>query len=353
MLAACVALAVSACSGSSSEQALPSGISVSGNTLGPRAFGDRCVDQPGDLESAVTGSTAKLAQPAGIDITVAEAKVVGDRLRIQFDTVGPIDSATNPLFIVQQGDLTAALDISFEIRAQPRNGNQWGAQVIRFANRREQPAVDLPGTVTVNGNQLVVDVPMASLPKIATAIWQFGSSSGVANQARVFDDCQPFASPGTDAPAGAAGTTTPPTAPPAEPSLQGIVGTPITASDGSRITVRQVQVPAQPNRAVKEEAIPGDRLAGVEAQVCAGKTELQNIGDKRFSVQVATGQGIAPWPAPDYTNDPRFPAGVTLRPGECVEGWITYEIPQNSPIISVTYDVSGVATGPFVVFNNA
>ena len=63
------------------------------------------------------------------------------------------------------------------------------------------------------------------------------------------------------------------------------------------------------------------------------------VGEKRFSVQMSDGRSFDSWQAPEHTNDPAFPLETSLRPGECADGWISYEVPAAESVVSVTYDV--------------
>ena len=86
-------------------------------TIGP-SRGYTCVDPRGDI-SLDTKAIGKLTQPAGIDILRASANVEGSTLVVHFLTAGPIAKVRQPLFDMEQGDISAAPEQSFELRAEP------------------------------------------------------------------------------------------------------------------------------------------------------------------------------------------------------------------------------------------
>lgn len=345
-----VVVAVSACS--SGNDAAPSASTSAGSappqTLGARAQGDECQDPIGDLSSDARG-TENLSDPAGIDLVSAKAKVVGDNLEVTYVTNGPIDGTVNPIFFLVQGDIGRVPDQTFELRAEPASSERWGVSLITFPGGRQRPSQALNVPVTVSGNTLSYKIPTNQLPPVATALWQFGSSAGVSDNSRVIDDCEPFAQkPGTT------GTTPGPgaTAPPTSVSRQaGTIGQTVTGADGSKVTVKSLAAPSTPNRTVLVHPLPTERLDAIEVEVCAGdKQAVEKVGERRFTLQGVDGRSFDPWAAPDYTNDPRFTAEQTLRPGECTSGWISYEVPKDAQITQVTYDVGGKGAGPFIVF---
>jgi hypothetical protein len=352
--AALVALGVStvACSSSSDTSSGPDASQLKfGATGTSKTQGDECSDPTGDLQSEVK-SAGNLSEPAGIDLVHTAAKVEGDTLHVTFQTAGAVESATNPIFIVQQGDVSsvAALNESFELRAKRDGQSPWQLNLITFANNREKPAQPLNIPVDVQGSTLSYSVPLSMLPRIATIVWQFGSSAGVSDESRIIDDCEPFAQ---QAPTGSTpgSTGSVPSAPAQNISAQ--VGQSAKAPDGSTVTVKQVANPANINRTVLVHPIPTDQLAAIEVQVCAGPDAgVDNVGDRRFTVQIADGRSYDVWP-PDYATQPQFTAGQTLRAGECTDSaWITYEIPMDATVSQVTYDAGGRNVGPYIVFKN-
>lgn len=354
LVTAAFALVLAGCATSENAAAPTPSLNVPQPTLGSRAVGDQCDDPTGDIQDSVR-SAGTLADPPGIDIVHAEAKLVDDTaLNVVFQTAGPIESATDPLFIVLQGDTSQAINQSFELRAQAKAG-RWGVTLITFANNRENPGKDLGVPVTVGGNQLSYSVAKSSLPTIATILWQFGSSAGISANNRLIDDCEPFAAkpnatgPAATSPSGTAPTTTVP------PTI-GTVGQPVTATNGSKVTVKTIDNPAKPTRQMSAEPIPQDQLAAIQVEVCGGPPGSQPVGEAQFTVQTAgpnaEGRSFDPWGVDDYSNEPRFTLQATLRSGTCESGWMNFEIPKDAQITSVTYDAGGKKVGPYVVINN-
>jgi hypothetical protein len=346
-------VAVAACS-SSSESSSSLGTDVplnfSGATSPSKTQGDECTDPTGDLQSDVKGS-ANLTEPAGVDLVHTEAKVENGNLDVSIQTAGTIESATNPLFIIQQGDTSsvAAMDQSFELRASKDGQAPWALNLITFANNRQRGPQVLNVPITVQGNRLSYSIPLAQLPQIATIVWQFGSSAGVSDDSRIIDECEPFNQSVPTGTTPGSGPSTPSSSPTAS-IVTGTLGQQTIAPDGSRVTVKQVANPATINRTVLVHPIPQDGLAAIQVSVCAGPdTGVENVADKRFTLQVADGRSFDVWP-PDFATQPPFTTGESLRPGECAaDGWITYEIPKDAQITQVTYDAGGTGVGPFVV----
>ena len=195
--AACL-VALSGCSGSSG------GGSDVPNTIGPQSSlaeskGFRCEDPKSDLGSAVKG-VGTASEPAGIDMVVAEAKVENDALVVTYQMAGDPNTAPQPFVDLLQGDITAP-DFSFELRGAPiagtPTGSPWGLTLITFKGGEQRKA--LATAVTVSGNTVSYQVPLADLPPIATLQWTFGTSSTSAGGTVVFDDCSSLtAQPGGD-----------------------------------------------------------------------------------------------------------------------------------------------------------
>ncbi len=335
-------LGLAACSAQDELAGKPA-FSVPGNTIGKAAKGDECNDPSGDLSDDPKGA-GTLTQPAGIDLVHAEAKVNDELLVVTFETAAPIESAANPAFFLQQGDTAQALSVTFEIRAETDPSGQWKLRLITFNSNRER-STPLEVPINVAGTKLSYSVPTKSLPTVATILWQFGSTGGVSDNNRVIDDCLPFAQASSTPATSAAGASTVVQV----PTRTGAVAQPITATDGSKITILAVDNPAKPTRELKAKPIPQDQVAAVQAEVCAGTGGLDRVGDFRFTIQASDGRSFDPWAADDFTNEPRFKLETSLRSGECERGWIDYEIPKDSQITQVTYDVGGKKVGPYVV----
>ena len=81
------------------------------------------------------------------DILNASAKVDGDYLDVELLTVGSMDAAVDPLFLVQQGDVSRAANVSFELRAGRANGGtgDWELRLITFADGKERPSQPVTG----------------------------------------------------------------------------------------------------------------------------------------------------------------------------------------------------------------
>ena len=149
----------------------------------PPNTGATCDDPTGDLSRVAGERGGNLTEPAGVDLTRAEARVTDTALRASFTTAGPIGSAPNPEFRLAQGQ-TGQLD-SFELVATPADPGPgpWELRLVTFRTDSgggvsEAPRTLLNVPVTVGGNPSD-QVPLRSLPAISSYVWQFGASSTV------------------------------------------------------------------------------------------------------------------------------------------------------------------------------
>jgi hypothetical protein len=179
---------LNACKGSESPSAPPA--------TNPPNTGATCDDPTGDLSRVAGERGGNLSEPAGIDLTRAEARVTDTALRAAFTTAGPIGSAPHPEFRLAQGQ-TGQLD-SFELVATPADPGPgpWELRLVTFRTDSRGGIAEAPRTVltvpvTVQGNQLAYEVPLRSLPAISSYVWQFGASSTVdpAADDTIIDDC--------------------------------------------------------------------------------------------------------------------------------------------------------------------
>jgi hypothetical protein len=203
---ACVTIVATAaaCSPSHSS-ATPTATLGSQPTL-PRTRGYTCHDPKGDI-AVKTNAVGNLSQPAGVDILLASALVEGNDLVVHFTQAGPIAPLNGPLFDVEQGDISANPDLSFELRAEPDNNtnadtsntapeptagaSRWSVTLYSY-QQGNQRTTDLSVPVTVSGNTLNYSVPLSKLPAIVSLQWQFGVAAYPGGINVPFDDCSSF-----------------------------------------------------------------------------------------------------------------------------------------------------------------
>jgi hypothetical protein len=154
----------------------------------PSSDGDECVDAEGDLSADASAAEGVGSDPAGIDLVRASALAEGDDLVVRFETVGPIEEAPDPSFVVAQG--TAGDELGFEIRAVRGETGNWALTLIRWDEQGEQ-RTSITDPVVVEGNTLSYSVPLSSLPPLALYL-AFGSTARVPGVGTVFDECSPF-----------------------------------------------------------------------------------------------------------------------------------------------------------------
>ena len=336
-LAVCTVLAAAACSGSKSDGAGPSGTFPTAGTS-PPAAGAACTDPAGDLATDSKNGGA-LSEPAGIDMTHAEAVLTSTSLKVSFETVGMIDSAPVPTFIVGQG--RAGNDVSFEIRAAPVGpppSPPWALTLATFRGGNEGRA-PLQTPVTVKDNTISFEIPLKDLPPVATLIWQFGSSSGEGDTA-TYDDCNNFSAPsdstGTSVPATVRPTSS--TAPPTTQAPIPFGQEQIYRTTGSKITVYGAQFPVPNAKPVPEnfELSKDVAPATVDVQVCAGTNGTEARG-AYFQVKTADNRVYSVPVIPYNAVDSPFPQSRVLPPNDCIRGYVTFLIGKDSPIAQVFY----------------
>lgn len=130
---------------------------------------------------------------------------------------------------------------------------------------------------------------------------------------------------GLDAPVA---TTAPPTssttttlATPAEPAPLHI-GEKAQTRDGNSVSVLSWE---QPVEGTAVEPGPGQEYGSAEAEICAGRRGAPRVSPESFAVELTDGTRRGR----TYFG-PREPAlsGGSLAAGECVRGWLTFEVPR-------------------------
>ncbi len=313
----------------------------------PANTGATCDDPVGDLTPAGVEGTGSLRDPAGIDITHAEARVTDDGLRVSFTTAGPIPSAPTPEFVLGQGD--SGTPQGFELRAAPDGSGTWVVtlvtNVVNTASKSiEEKRAPLTVPVKVEGNQLSFEVPKKDVPRIATYVWHFGTTSG-PEEATVIDYCDEStgkAPTGTQPGSSVVGTTIAPA-----PVPDAALGQEQTFATGSKVTVYAVESPPQPPSPDAAPPDDGFKLAVVDAQVCAGDKQIQTHAGF-FYLKLVTNQiypariKLAPGKVAGFPDD------QTLAATQCVRGWVTFQIPIAGALGEVLYSPNSDSRGALI-----
>jgi hypothetical protein len=352
LLAAGLLLSLTACSGSGNDASTVTPPPNNG-TVAPTTRGDVCDDPTGDLGTDAKVAAGTLSEPAGIDLVRAEAELTDTSLKVTYRTAGPVNLVEEPLFLMEQG--VPGQDVSFELRASPLGpGTPWTLRLITFRAGQEQSPITLPTPITVSGDTVSYEVSRRDLPPVATLIWQFGSTAGNPSDPDVtvvFDDCSslsksvPTTAPGSTAPTATSPATTAP--PPVA------FGEEQTAADtGMRVTVYAVQVPVTPDRPLIVPPDEGNQVGVVDLQVCAGGESAEaNIAD--LKVKTSDNRQWSTWFERQTVTEPAFPAAQIVPAGECVRGWVPFQIPTGASVAQVLYDPTGRGRGPFLVWKPA
>jgi hypothetical protein len=299
----------------------------------PPNTGATCDDAAGDLSRVANERGGTLREPAGIDLTHAEARVTDTALRVSFTTAGPVAAAPNPEFRLGQGQ--AGQLESFELVAAPEGGS-WALRLVTFRSDgrggiQEAPRAVLPVPVRVEGATLSYEVARHDLPRIATYVWLFGASATPDPNAddTVIDDCERM---GGGGPATAPGTATTVLGSP----TSGDLGDALTHGDGTLVTVYAVE-PAPGD--------PGFRDVAADVKVCAPGAAPREARRDAWSVVAADDRA---YPAGDVAapRQPALPAVLALEPGACRRAWVMIRVPDAATAVAVTYspDPSGAGS---------
>jgi hypothetical protein len=107
---------------------------------------------------------------------------------------------------------------------------------------------------------------------------------------------------------------------------------------GHTVTYFGIQRPAAANAPAPTS--PGTEWVAVDAQVCYGPEAADEDQPWAWSLLGADGEVYGDTSSDAYPEfpSPAFPTGrFTPAKGQCVRGWIVYEVPMGVPIVNVTY----------------
>jgi hypothetical protein len=157
------------------------------------------------------------AEPAGIDLVRASARLTPEQLTITWETAGDPGTAPSPWFTLIQG--TPGTLTSWGVRVDQDDDGTWRTSVLTprpvddprgiITSQEETTVLDVVPTVDADG--VAVVIPADAVPPAITLAWLFGATAGEGDDT-VFDDCSTlFGDPGAtgDTTAPAIGDTTP------------------------------------------------------------------------------------------------------------------------------------------------
>ena len=125
------------------------------------------------------------------------------------------------------------------------------------------------------------------------------------------------------------------------------LGTEQATPVGNRVTVFELEAPAEPDAALSEEPEEGATLAAVDGQFCAAAGEdVRALSESDFFLVTSDERLLSYWDEP--VNTPRFPASHTAAAGECVRGWVAFIVPEGDEVVAVRWDTNGTGMGPFL-----
>ena len=118
---------------------------------------------------------------------------------------------------------------------------------------------------------------------------------------------------------------------------------------GNEVTVFAVEHPVTPDHALSDQPDEDAVLAAVDAQFCAAAgTDVRAVSEVDFFVLTSDGRQRGRWNEDDYARNPRFPLSMTVADGECVRGWVTFELEDDEDIALLRWDTNGNGSGPFL-----
>lgn len=325
-LVAVLVVGLSACSSGSqsSDPVLPDGVRL------PTEKGGECKDPVADISGETKGGGGALAEPAGIDIVAAESKVVDGFLKTKLTMAGPVASVKAPTVIVDQGN--PGEEVSFELRAAPISpgaAGEWGLTLVTWKAHQERSAALKGSKVVVNDKTISFDIPTKDLPPIVTLLWNFGASDGDGDAA-LLDDCNNVVEQ-------TRGTLGPSTTTTVVPSAA--LGQEQPFKTTSKVTVYEVQSPPTVPKVLLVQPDQGFKLAVVRAQICATDARI-DARTQNFNVKTTDNELYPIWRQPQAGADPAMPVTQSLKPGECIRGWVTFQIPEAATVGSVYYSGS-------------
>lgn len=334
VLFAVLAMGLGACTTTSQspDLVLPDGVRL------PTEQAGECKDPVGDISGEAKGGAGALTEPAGIDIVAAESKVVDGFLRTKLTMAGSVASVKAPTVIVDQGN--PGEEVSFELRAAPISpgaAGEWGLTLVTWKAHQERSAALRGSKVVVKDKTVSFDIPTKDLPPVVTLLWNFGASDGDGDTA-LLDDCNNV----VEQTRGTLGPTTTTTAVPSVP-----LGQEQPFKTTSKVTVYEVQSPPTVPKALLVPPAEDFKLAVVRAQICATDSPI-DARTQNFNVKTTDNELYPIWQQPQAGADPAMPVTQSLKPGECIRGWITFQIPAAATVGSVYYSGSSNGLGAIV-----
>lgn len=120
----------------------------------------------------------------------------------------------------------------------------------------------------------------------------------------------------------------------ARPTTEGPLGTTFTVSPGDRkITAYTFRAPVESsNRFTTPKA--GMQFAAAEVQECAGPAG-ERFSPNRFDFELAMGDNTRITAGVEI-QQPQL-AASPLLPGDCIRGWVSFEVPAAGVVTSVVY----------------
>lgn len=101
----------------------------------------------------------------------------------------------------------------------------------------------------------------------------------------------------------------------------------------------------QPAASGASPAAAGNAWATADVRACAqdGTIFAVSVSDATWSLRLADGTAVSPWHGDDPAfPQPRYPQTPTsLQAGQCVRGWVVFEVPANGPPPLLRYSPQG------------
>jgi hypothetical protein len=121
------------------------------------------------------------------------------------------------------------------------------------------------------------------------------------------------------------------------------LGATLKTPNGNSLTVYSYEQPATGLNQFLQPQQPNDEFAAIDVQGCAG-TSAASLNPFDFNLQMPDNTRREP----TYGKDPALHS-TDLTPGDCVRGWVTFEVPAGTRATSVVYSARGSSLNPTIL----
>jgi hypothetical protein len=106
--------------------------------------------------------------------------------------------------------------------------------------------------------------------------------------------------------------------------------------DNGRINVRELELPAEPNREVTLSPGAGNIFAAIQVAACPRDSSVE-LSESDFVLVDRDFTRYTFWNVQDHAKAPRISDIGTIDVGSCGSGWVTFIVPQGAKVREVLY----------------